>query len=168
MELVKVSMAVAEKVGLPNYSNVDIGPAVVERLVENTPEAIQKGLAECLLYAQEIVFSEAEEVRRRGKPTLEQALNVVAPGVSDLTETDALRLHLANVITDLIEAGKPHADRSEEARICGNKIQTKLVGLGVENPRSPSEALAVLPVEKVPDLERFLETLKEGLNGATA
>lgn len=44
MAVSKVSLTLAEKVGLPNYSNVDIGPVTIEREVEDTPEARAKAL----------------------------------------------------------------------------------------------------------------------------
>jgi hypothetical protein len=151
-------MAVAEKVGLPNYSNVDIGPAVVERYVEDTPEAIRQGLAECALHAQQIVFTEAEEVRRRGQqpqPNLETALTAVAPGTAEVTPLDTRRLTLFN------EIGKLDA----ESRA---KVRTKLVGLGAVNVNSRAEALRSLSEEKVPELEEFLNALKEGTYAPSA
>jgi hypothetical protein len=45
--LARVSASVSEKIGLPNYSNVDVGPIVIERWCEDTPEARQRTLTEC-------------------------------------------------------------------------------------------------------------------------
>lgn len=36
---IMISLSCAEKVGLPNYSNVDIGPAVLTRIVDDGDDA---------------------------------------------------------------------------------------------------------------------------------
>lgn len=57
-----VSSGASEKIGLPNYSNVDIGPASVTRYVEDSPEAIQEGLKECTQLCEVIIANEREKV----------------------------------------------------------------------------------------------------------
>lgn len=58
----KVHFHVGEKIGLPNYSNVDIGPASVERFVEDTPEAIEEGLRDATAAAEKILAEDRDKV----------------------------------------------------------------------------------------------------------
>lgn len=53
-----VSMSASEKIGLPQYSNVDIGPATVMRCVIDTPEARAEGLKECTREVERIIAVE--------------------------------------------------------------------------------------------------------------
>jgi len=46
MATCKVSLALEELIGLPNYSNVRVGPAHIEREVEDTPEARKQAFDE--------------------------------------------------------------------------------------------------------------------------
>jgi hypothetical protein len=46
MERVRVSMSVEEKIGLPNFSNVVIGPISLESWCDDTPEARKAALKE--------------------------------------------------------------------------------------------------------------------------
>ena len=56
--MVMVSMGASEKVGMPNYSNVDIGPASVTRFVRDDPDAIKEGLRECVQVCEEVIGEE--------------------------------------------------------------------------------------------------------------
>ena len=53
-----VSFTVAEKIGLPEYSNVDVGPVTVTRCVPDDAAARKAGLAECAKEAEEIAAVE--------------------------------------------------------------------------------------------------------------
>lgn len=57
-----VGMQLAEKIGLPNYSNVDVGPAVVYRFTEDNEEARREGLLECAADCEFILAHEREPV----------------------------------------------------------------------------------------------------------
>ena len=52
-DMTVVSFSLGEKVGLPEYSNVDIGPITIARVVENTKEAKAAAKAEILEELQE-------------------------------------------------------------------------------------------------------------------
>lgn len=58
----RVRNGVGEKIGLPGYSNVDLGPITVEIFVENTPKAIAAGLDQCAKLAEESLMREREKV----------------------------------------------------------------------------------------------------------
>ena len=60
--MVLVSNGAEEKVGMPNYSNVVLGPASVSRFVKDDPEAIKQGLRECLAVCEELISEEREAV----------------------------------------------------------------------------------------------------------
>lgn len=60
--LAQVSMTLSEKIGLPNYSNIDVGPATVTRFVEDTAEARDQGLRECTDGCEKILAEERELV----------------------------------------------------------------------------------------------------------
>lgn len=57
-----VSFAVEEKIGLPNYSNVTVGPATVIRFVKDTPEARAEGLRDCAAETEGILHEERKPV----------------------------------------------------------------------------------------------------------
>lgn len=57
-----VTMQLSELVGLPNYSNVTVGPGSVTRFVVDTPEAVSKGLRDCAVAVEQILAEEREPV----------------------------------------------------------------------------------------------------------
>lgn len=57
-----VTMQASELIGLPNYSNVTVGPASVTRFVPDTHESREAGLKECALEAEKIIAEERELV----------------------------------------------------------------------------------------------------------
>ena len=57
-----VSMVLSEKIGLPNYSNVDVGPATVTRFVKDTVEDRRRGLRDCADDVEYILAVEREPV----------------------------------------------------------------------------------------------------------
>ena len=57
-----ISMGAAEKIGLPKFSNVDIGPALVTKFVLDDPTSIREGLRECVRACEEIIAEEREVV----------------------------------------------------------------------------------------------------------
>jgi hypothetical protein len=159
-------MSVAEKVGLPNYSNVDVGPAVIERYVEDDPDAIRKALAEITLQCQELVFREAEEIRRRGQApapvtpsqrdiTLERGLQLVSPNSGEVDFLDVRRLSALNKIRSLSETGKA-------------AVRAKLVDLGAEKS-TPALSLQALDAEGLSQLEAYINTqTQEGTHAPSA
>lgn len=58
----RVKGGAEEKIGLPNYSNVTIGPISVERFVEDTPEGIEKGIEFCTQAAEAFIAVERVKV----------------------------------------------------------------------------------------------------------
>lgn len=60
--LAQVSMAVHELIGLPQYSNVTIGPAVVTRFVRDTKDDRENGLKECSEEVEKVVSVIRDEV----------------------------------------------------------------------------------------------------------
>jgi hypothetical protein len=59
--LAKVTMGAEEKIGLPNYSSVNIS-GWVTRYVEDEPEAIAAGLRECVQAVEEVISEERVSV----------------------------------------------------------------------------------------------------------
>ena len=59
-----ISMGAAEKVGLPNYSNVDIGPAVITRFVKDEPAVIEQSMRDAVHLCETIISTEREIVQR--------------------------------------------------------------------------------------------------------
>jgi len=59
--LAKVTMGAEEKIGLPNYSNVTLN-GWVTRYVEDTPEAIDAGLRECVVAVESVIAEERQQV----------------------------------------------------------------------------------------------------------
>ena len=51
-----------EKIGLPSFSNVVVGPISVERFVEDTPEAIDEGLRQARDHAERLIAEEREKL----------------------------------------------------------------------------------------------------------
>lgn len=62
--LVLVTNGAAEKIGLPNYSSVTVGPAEVSRWVEDTPEAIQAGLRQCWDDAEVLLVEKRDTIQK--------------------------------------------------------------------------------------------------------
>lgn len=60
--LAMVTMQASELIGLPNYSNVTLGPASVTRFVEDTSEARAGGLRDCAKEAEGIIAEERESI----------------------------------------------------------------------------------------------------------
>jgi hypothetical protein len=60
---IKIMTSSSEKVGLPNYSSVDIGPISVTRFIEEgDDEYIKKELKKNLLLVEELIAEVREEV----------------------------------------------------------------------------------------------------------
>jgi hypothetical protein len=57
-----VTMQLSELIGLPNYSNVTVGPGSVTRFVQDTPDGIRQGLTECAVAVEGILAEEREPV----------------------------------------------------------------------------------------------------------
>jgi hypothetical protein len=57
----KVTMGAEEKIGLPNYSNVTLN-GWVTRYVEDTPEAIDAGLRDCVSAVEAVIAEERQAV----------------------------------------------------------------------------------------------------------
>lgn len=57
-----VSMGASEKIGLPQYSNVDIGPASVSRFVPDKPDEIRDGLRMVLTIVEQVLAEERDAV----------------------------------------------------------------------------------------------------------
>lgn len=57
-----VTMQLSELVGLPNYSNVTVGPGSVTRFVTDTTEGIREGLTACAVAVEGILAEEREPV----------------------------------------------------------------------------------------------------------
>lgn len=57
-----ITMQVSELIGLPNYSNVTVGPASVTRFVCDTEDEVNKGLKKTATDVETIVASERELV----------------------------------------------------------------------------------------------------------
>jgi len=51
-----------EKIGLPSFSNVVVGPVSVERFVEDTPEAIDEGLRSARDHAERLIAEERQKL----------------------------------------------------------------------------------------------------------
>lgn len=157
----KVSMSAQALVGLKNYSNVTVGPAIVERLVLDTPEDIARGLAECALHVQKFVHDEEMSVRRTrlGEELVTQApIPPSAPTVSNgETGTPVEDPFVTVRKLALAEQIKKLPDKRR------NEVRLRLVGWGVTNTTTPQEALAGLSVERVTELESWLTSL-EGSN----
>lgn len=58
----KITMGLHEKIGLPDFSNVDIGPISIERYVEDTQEARVAGLREITAECEELLAEERKKV----------------------------------------------------------------------------------------------------------
>lgn len=57
-----VSVQLAEKVGLPKFSNVDIGPIVIGKWVEDTPEARRAAMDEITAECEDVMMNERGKV----------------------------------------------------------------------------------------------------------
>lgn len=60
--LALVTMQLSELIGLPNYSNVTVGPGSVTRFVKDTDEGIAEGLRACAMAVENILAEEREPV----------------------------------------------------------------------------------------------------------
>ncbi len=60
--LVKVSNGAKETIPTVPYANITIGPAWVEKFVEDDPQAIENGLSECLKAAEKVLGNERDEL----------------------------------------------------------------------------------------------------------
>jgi hypothetical protein len=56
--LALVTMGASEKIGLPQYSNVDIGPASVSRFVKDEPNAIMDALRIATQQCEQVIAEE--------------------------------------------------------------------------------------------------------------
>jgi hypothetical protein len=74
--LALVTMGCSEKVGLPKYSNVDLGPASITRFVPDDNEAIAAALRENLELAEQVISEEREailELVKQGQAEISQS-----------------------------------------------------------------------------------------------
>lgn len=61
--VIKIMTSSSEKIGLPNYSSVDIGPISITRFIaEGDDEYIKKELKNNLLLVEELIAEVREEV----------------------------------------------------------------------------------------------------------
>lgn len=60
--MAKVSNGAKETIPTVAYGNVTIGPAYVEKFVEDTPKAINDGLHECLVRAQVVLGENRDQL----------------------------------------------------------------------------------------------------------
>lgn len=60
--MAKVGNGAKETIPTAQYANITIGPAWVEKYVEDTPEAIRTGLQECLEAAEEVLGEERDRL----------------------------------------------------------------------------------------------------------
>lgn len=60
--LAQVSMGASEKIGLPNYSNIDVGPALVTRFVKDDTDSIKEGLRFCAQVCEDIIAEERDAI----------------------------------------------------------------------------------------------------------
>lgn len=59
---VRIKVGLGEKIGLPKFSNVDIGPISIERYVEDDDEVIVEELKQSLVMVEELMADEREKV----------------------------------------------------------------------------------------------------------
>lgn len=60
--LVRVGNGARETIPTVPYGNVTIGPAWVEKWVEDTPKSIESGLEECLKAAEKVLGNERNDL----------------------------------------------------------------------------------------------------------
>lgn len=60
--LALVTMQLSELIGLPNYSNVTVGPGSVTKFVTDSEEGIADGLRACAVAVETILAEEREPV----------------------------------------------------------------------------------------------------------
>lgn len=58
----KITYGAAEKIGLPKYSNVDIGPVSVTRFVEDDPDTIAREMQDGLEFVETVLAEERARV----------------------------------------------------------------------------------------------------------
>lgn len=57
-----ITMGASEKIGMPNYSNVDLGPASVSKFVYDDRDAIAQGLKEIVDVCEQVIGEERGKV----------------------------------------------------------------------------------------------------------
>lgn len=60
--MAKVGNGAKETIPTAQYANITIGPAYVEKWVEDNPESIRTGLQECLDAAEEVLGNERDRL----------------------------------------------------------------------------------------------------------
>lgn len=60
--MVQISNGCEELIPTAQYANVKIGPATVTKWVEDTPLAIETGLAECFVHAQSVLGQKRKQL----------------------------------------------------------------------------------------------------------
>lgn len=68
-----VTMGVSEKIGMPHYSNVDLGPASVSRFCKDTEEEIKETLAQAIGMCEEVIAVERQAVLDVVKRSIDEA-----------------------------------------------------------------------------------------------
>lgn len=74
-----ITAGASEKIGMPNYSNVDLGPVSVMRFVKDTPETRVEGIRETVLECETVIGEERAEVLKVVKAAISNALDPNAP-----------------------------------------------------------------------------------------
>jgi len=62
LPLAMVTNGIAEKVGLPKYSNVDVGPASITRFVPDNEVAIKGALQDAIVWCEQVLGAERDKV----------------------------------------------------------------------------------------------------------
>lgn len=57
-----ITVSCSEKVGLPNYSNVDVGPVTLTRFVEDDPQVREQAFADGMREVEKVVAVERGHV----------------------------------------------------------------------------------------------------------
>jgi hypothetical protein len=57
-----VTMQLSELIGLPNYSNVTVGPGSVTKFVKDTKDGVAEGLRSCAIQVETILAEERQPV----------------------------------------------------------------------------------------------------------
>jgi hypothetical protein len=60
--LALVTMQLSELIGLPNYSNVTVGPGSVTKFVKDSEEGVAEGLRACAVSVEAILAEEREPI----------------------------------------------------------------------------------------------------------
>lgn len=59
---VKITVSAAEKIGLPKFSNIDIGPVSITRFVEDDDEVVGKAIRDGQEFVELILGEERERI----------------------------------------------------------------------------------------------------------